>query len=249
MSDELSNSKPLRTGSHSFVTTRWSLVVAASHDDSVESGQALEALCAAYWIPVYAYVCRVANHEDARDLTQGFFTHLLEKKAIGKADPERGRFRAFLLTALKNFLANERDKQMTQKRGGGKVLSLDFEWADSQPRLEPSTNLTPDKLFERRWVTTLISLVLETLKDELSTDGKLKQFDALKQSLTGEMSNADYERAADELRISPAAARQASYRLRNRYRELFRLEVARTLDDVTPVDEEIHRLLDAFNDD
>lgn len=248
MSDKFANLQPLRPGSASFVTTRWSVVVAASHDNSEESGQALETLCTAYWIPVYAYVCRVSNGEDARDLTQGFFAHLLEKKVIGKANPDRGRFRAFLLTALKNFLANEHDKQNALKRGGGRVLSLDFELANSQSKLEPSIELTPEKLFERRWVMTLINLVLAKLKDELAIAGKEKQFEALKQSLTGEMTNAEYERAANTLQITPAAARQAVYRLRNRYRELFRQEVARTIDDVTPIDEEIHRLLDAFND-
>ncbi|MEI8383354.1 MAG: sigma-70 family RNA polymerase sigma factor [Planctomycetota bacterium] len=248
MSDKFANLQPLRPGSASFVTTRWSVVVAASQDNSEESDQALETLCTAYWVPVYAYVCRVTNGEEARDLTQGFFAHLLEKKAIGKASPDRGRFRAFLLTALKNFLANERDKQKALKRGGGRILSLDFELADWQSRLEPSSELTPEKLFERRWVMTLINLVLETLKDELATAGKERHFEALKQSLTGEMSNAEFELAAEALQITPAAVRQAGYRLRNRYRELFRQEVARTIDDVTPVDEEIHRLLDAFND-
>ncbi len=248
MSDKFANRQPLRSRSASFATTRWSVVVAASQDHSAESDQALETLCAAYWVPVYAYVCRVTNGEEARDLTQGFFAHLLEKKAIGKASPDRGRFRAFLLTALKNFLANEHDKQKAQKRGGGRMLSLDFEFADSQSKFEPSSQLTPEKLFERRWVMTLINMVLETLKDELAISGKETQFEALKQSLTGEMTNAEYELAADALQITPAAARQAVYRLRNRYRDLFRQEVARTIDDVTPIDEEIHRLLDAFND-
>lgn len=248
MSDKFANLPPLRPGSASFVTTRWSVIVAASQDNSEESDRALEMLCSAYWLPVYAYVCRVANGEEARDLTQGFFAHLLEKKAIGRASPDRGRFRAFLLTALKNFLANEHDKQKARKRGGGKVLSLDFEWADSQSRYEPFSELTAEKLFERRWVMTLINRVLESLKGELAAEGRGTQFEALKRSLTGEMANVDYELAADVLQITPVAARQAGYRLRNRYRELFRQEVARTIDDVTPVDEEIHRLLDAFND-
>ena len=247
MPEHADHSKPATHFPASFATTRWSLVVAAGDDSAETSQQALEALCAAYWPPVYAYVCRVANSEVARDLTQSFFVHLLEKKAIGKANPDRGRFRSFLLTALKNYLANERDKQRTLKRGGGKILSLDFQTADSQAGIEPFSDLTPEREFERRWVLTLIELVLESLKNELVATGKSEHFDALKQSLTGEMSQFDYEFAGKTLEITPAAARQAGYRMRNRYRELFRQEVARTIDDSTPVDEEIRRLLDAMN--
>jgi DNA-directed RNA polymerase specialized sigma24 family protein len=228
-----------------FATTRWSIVLAAGQGVSRESRGALEALCQAYWFPVYAYVRRHAfAAEDAQDLTQGFFAHLLDKDAIGKAHPDRGRFLAFLLTALQNFLANERDKARAEKRGGGKgALSLDFDSGESRYQIEPSHELTPEKLFERRWVLTLLDQVLESLRKELADEGKEPQFEQLKQGIVGEMTSEGYEQAAAALGITVAAAKQAAYRLRKRYRELFRLEVARTVAEDAEVDDEIGRLL------
>lgn len=233
-----------------FATTRWSIVLAAGHGVSQDSTGALASLCETYWLPVYAYVRRViARVEDAQDLTQGFFAHLIEKDAIAKADPERGRFRAFLLTALKNFLANERDKAQAEKRGGGKAaLSLDFDSGESHCQIHPSHELTPERLFERRWVLTLLDLVLDQLRIELAEQGKESHFEKFKAALTGEMSNADYEQVAEALGLSAAAAKQAAYRLRKRYRELFRLEVARTVADDSEVDDEIGRLLESLSE-
>ena len=229
-----------------FATTHWSVVLAAGQAVSRESRGALESLCEMYWFPVYTYVRRlVPCVEDAQDITQGFFTHLLDKDAIGKADPARGRFRAFLLTALKNYIANERDKMRAEKRGGGKnVLSLDFGSGESRYQVdEPSHELTPEKLFERRWVMTLLDQVLESLRTELSAAGKKPQFEQFKGALVGEITSSGYEQAAAALGITAAAAKQAAYRLRKRYRELFRLEVARTVADNADVDDEIGRLL------
>jgi|CXWL01.1.fsa_nt_gi RNA polymerase sigma-70 factor (ECF subfamily) len=239
------------SGGHAqrFATTRWSIVLAAGDAVSRESRGALESLCETYWFPVYTYVRRVvASVEDAQDLTQAFFAHLLEKDVIAKADPERGRFRAFVLTALKNFLANQRHKVRAEKRGGGKaVLSLDFDSGESRYQIEPSHDLTPEKLFERRWVLTLLDQVLDCLRMELAEAGKQPHFETLKGALTGEMTNADYEQAAEALGISSAAAKQAAYRMRKRYRELFRLEVARTVADDSEVDDEIGRLLETLS--
>jgi RNA polymerase sigma-70 factor (ECF subfamily) len=228
-----------------FATTRWSIVLAAGQGVSREARGALEYLCEAYWFPVYAYVRRhTAIAEDAQDLTQGFFAHLLDKEAIGKAHPDRGRFRAFLLTALQNFLANERDKARAEKRGGGKAaLSLDFDSGESRYQIEPSHELTPEKLFERRWVLTLLDQVLESLRRELADEGKEPQFEQLKGGIVGEMTSEGYEQAAATLGITAAAAKQGAYRLRKRYRELFRLEVARTVAEDAEVDDEIGRLL------
>lgn len=225
-------------------------MLAAGQAVSPESKRALESLCETYWFPVYAYVRRVvARVEDAQDLTQGFFAHLLEHDALAKADPNRGRFRAFLLTALKNFIANERQKARAEKRGGGKaVLSLDFDAGESRCQIEPSHELTPEKLYERRWVLTLLDQVLDCLRMELADAGKEPHFDNLKRALTGEMTSDDYEQAAEALGLTAAAAKQAAYRMRKRYRELFRLEVARTVADDSEVDDEIGRLLETLSE-
>jgi RNA polymerase sigma-70 factor (ECF subfamily) len=250
MSSSAENSQPFGSHSQRFATTRWSIVLAAGQSVSQETTDALEALCETYWLPVYAYVRRVVPRiEDAQDLTQEFFAQLLEKNAIAKADPERGRFRAFLLTALKNCLANERDKARAQKRGGGKpVLALDFDSGESLCQIEPSHELTPERLFERRWVLTLLDLVLEQLRRELAMEGKELHFQQFKAALTGDMASADYEQAAEALGLTPAAAKQAAYRMRKRYRELFRQEVARTVADDSEVDDEIGRLLEILGE-
>ena len=235
---------------HDFATTQWSIVLAAGKVDDREAQDALNQLCESYWYPLYAYVRRrVENVDDAQDLTQAFFVYLLEKGAVAHADRSRGRFRAFLLTAVKNFLANEWQKEQAQKRGGQRLkLSLDFDAGESKFRLEPTHELTPEKLFERRWVTTLLDRVLERMQAELADAGKREHFEHLKAGLTGDSEAADYERAAAALRMTPAAAKQAAYRLRKRYRKLFREEVARTVADDSEVDEEIGRLLATFGE-
>ena len=249
MSSPNKASRVFKNPPQQFATTRWSIVLAAGQSVSPESRRALESLCEAYWFPVYAYVRRlVARVEDAQDLTQGFFTHLLDKDAIAKANPDRGRFRAFLLTALKNFFANEWHKDHAEKRGGGqRALSLDFDSGESRYQIEPAHELTPEKLFERRWVLTLLDQVLNSLKMELAHAGKESQFEQLKAAIVGEMASTDYERAAAALGITSAAAKQAAYRMRKRYRELFRQEVARTVEDDSEVDDEIGRLLETLN--
>jgi DNA-directed RNA polymerase specialized sigma subunit, sigma24 homolog len=240
---------PVASRARHFATTRWTIVLAAGRGNSRESSEALAALCQAYWFPVYSYARRMsASTADAQDLTQAFFAHLLEKAALAKADPERGRFRTFLLAALVNFLANERDKERAQKRGGGRpAIALDFTTGESRHQIEPAHDLTPDRLFERRWALALVEQVLEMLRAELAAGGKEGHFDQLKGALIGEMTGDDYERASEQLGISPAAAKQAAYRLRKRYRELFRLEVARTVADDSEVDDEIGRLMEILS--
>jgi DNA-directed RNA polymerase specialized sigma24 family protein len=230
---------------HDFATTQWSVVLAAGKVGDREAHDALSRLCESYWYPLYAYVRRrVNNVDDAQDLTQAFFAHLLEKGAVARADRSRGRFRAFLLTAVKNFLASEWQKGQAQKRGGQRLkLSLDFVASESKFRLEPTHELTPEKLFERKWVTTLLDHVLGRVQTELEDAGKQEHFEHLKAVLTGDSEVIDYQQAAAALGMTTAAAKQAAYRLRKRYRELFREEVARTVADETEVDEEIGRLL------
>jgi DNA-directed RNA polymerase specialized sigma24 family protein len=232
-------------GKRHFTTTQWSVVLAAAKTNRREAQIALAQLCETYWYPLYAYVRhRVGKVDEARDLTQAFFSQLLERQTIARADRERGRFRDFLLAALKNFLSNEGDKARAEKRGGGKMpLSLDFESGESRYQIEPFHELTPEKLYERRWVLMLLDQVLESLRVELATAGKAEHFEQFKGALTDEATAADYERAAEALEISPAAAKQAAYRMRKRYRQLFREEVARTVADEAEVDVEIGRLL------
>jgi len=220
-------------------------VVSAGRPDEPAAQQALAELCQTYWYPLYAYVRRrVPNPHDAQDLTQAFFSHLLEKRTVARADRTRGRFRAFLLTALKHFLRNEWERARAGKRGGGRpALSLDFDSGESRYQIEPVDEVTPETLYERRWVLTLLDLVLGRLRAELTEAGKAAQFEPLKPAVTGEATAADYERAAKTLGVTVAAAKQAGYRLRKRYRQLFRAEVLRTVADAGDVDDEIRRLL------
>lgn len=247
MAAESSDLSPSYDRRH-FATTQWSVVLAAGDDQRQDARTALTQLCEAYWYPLYAYVRRhTDDRHDAQDLTQAFFSYLLEKRAIARADRNRGRFRAFLLTSLKNFLANERDKANAEKRGGGKIeFSLDFDAGESRYQIEPSHALTAEKLFERRWVLTLLDQVLARLEGELAEAGKSEEFGQFKGSLTGGATADDYERAASVLGITPAAAKQSAYRLRRRYREIFRAEVARTVADDADVDDEINRLLETL---
>jgi len=236
---------PSSAGKRHFATTQWSVVLAAGNVGRHEARIALAQLCETYWYPLYAYVRRrVGNVHEAQDLTQAFFSHLLEKQAIARADRDRGRFRAFLVAAFKNFLANEWGKARAEKRGGGKApLSIDVDSGESRYQIEPSHELTPETLYERRWVLTLLDRVLDGLRIELAEAGKAEHFEQLKGALTGQPTAADYDRAAKALKISPAAAKQAAYRMRKRYRQLFREEVARTVADEDEVDDEIGRLL------
>jgi len=228
-----------------FATTQWSVVLAAAQHPEEDSRRALSQLCETYWYPLYAYVRgRVASVHEAQDLTQEFFSHLLQRRTIEKAQPDRGRFRSFLLTCLKNFLNNEWQKARRQKRGGSqRILSLDFDSAESRLRLEPYHDATPERLFERRWVLTVLNQVLEALRVQLVRDGKAAHFDQLKNCLTGEATSADYDRAAEALGITPAAAKQSTYRLKKQYRQLFRDEIARTLADQRDVDDEMGQML------
>ncbi|MEO1995519.1 MAG: sigma-70 family RNA polymerase sigma factor [Planctomycetaceae bacterium] len=233
-------------GKRPFATTQWSVVLAAAELPAEEGQRALAQLCETYWYPLYAFVRgRVTSIPEAQDLTQDFFTHLLERRAIEKAQPDRGRFRAFLLTCLKNFLNNEWQKDRRQKRGGSRsLLSLDFESAESRLRLEPYHDVTPEKIFERRWVLTVLNQVLGKLQAQCARDGKSQHFDQLKSCLTGQATAADYDRAAQALGITPAAAKQSTYRLKKQYRQLFRDEIARTLADEQDLDDEMGQMLE-----
>jgi RNA polymerase sigma-70 factor (ECF subfamily) len=229
-----------------FGTTRWSLVGRAGAS-SLESAQALAALCELYWYPLYAYVRRHGRTpHDAQDLTQGFFAQLLEKRSLAVADQQRGRFRSFLLTSMKHYLANQRDAERAQKRGGGDVVqSLDLEDAEGRYAREPADTTTPESLFERRWALTILEQTLARLRDEMAARGKTQQFEVLKGQLGGE-SAAPYAELAANLGIAPGAIKVAVHRLRKRYRELLREQISQTLADPTDVDDEIRDLFAAL---
>ena len=235
---------PSESPAYEFATTHWSLVASAGKPESKEAGEALQALCQRYWYPLYAYVRRrVPQVSEAQDLTQEFFARLLEKNALAQAAPERGRFRSFLLASLNNFLANEWDRANAQKRGGGQQpLSLDLSEGESRLHLEPAHNLTPQRLYEREWSLTLIRLAMDRLQADCTSAGKLRQFELLQGALAGEGASASYASVAAELEMTEEAARQAAHRLRRRFREFLRGEVAQTVSDPGEVDDEIRSL-------
>ena len=236
----------LPTHGDRFATTHWSMVVSAGGSQSPDARRALATLCENYWFPLYAYVrCRGYDAYEAEDLTQEFFLRLLAKNYLAGVNREKGKFRAFLLASLKHFLANEWDRSRTQKRGSGQVvLSLDALSAESRYRLEPAHELTPEKLFERRWAITVLDEVLVRLQAEfLALHGEQTAFDRLKQFLTAGREPAGYAEVAVTLGMTEGALKVAVHRLRRRYRELLRDEIAQTVASPEEIDEEIHYLL------
>lgn len=218
--------------------------MSAGHKSSLDSRRALEALCESYWFPLYAYVRRrVADVNEAHDLTQAFFAELLEKNYVGAAAPERGRFRAFLLTAFKHFLSKEWDKARTQKRGGGQTpISLDFDSADASLRIQPAAMLTAEQYYEQQWAIALLGQIMERLQREFEQAGKAKHFDELKGFIVGDHAGSTYAQAAARLDMPEGAARQAATRMRRRYRELLRDEISHTVAGPDEVDDEIRNL-------
>lgn len=233
-----------------FVTTRWTVVLAAGRSKSPLSDRALEELCGAYWYPLYAYVRRRGHpREDAEDLTQAFFAHFLGKNYLEGLSAERGKFRAFLLASLKHFLANEWDKSQRQKRGGNVThVPLDWNTADSQFRIASASEPQPDKAFDREWAVALLGRVIERLQTECGTEGRAQQFDTLKIFLTAGKGALPYADAAKALDMDETAVRVGVHRLRKRYRQLLRDEIAQTLSDPGQVDEEMRALFGAFGE-
>jgi RNA polymerase sigma factor (sigma-70 family) len=231
-----------------FATTHWSEVLTAGGVSSPAAQEALEQLCRTYWYPLYAYVRRQGHSpEDAQDLTQAFFAFILDKQVVGQADPQKGRFRSFLLSSLKHFLADERDRAFAQKRGGGKeVISLDAHRAEEWYHREPADTLTPDRIFERRWAVTVLEQALAKMRAEQLSTGKADQFEVLADYLLEDTRRANYSGAADRLRLSHNAVAAAIYRLRKRYRELVRAEVAQTVASPSDLEEEVRHLFAAL---
>jgi RNA polymerase sigma-70 factor (ECF subfamily) len=228
-----------------FAATHWSLVLAAGHNSSPGAQAALERLCKIYWHPLYAYVRRSGRSpEDAQDLTQDFFARLLRKDYLRHADRQRGKFRTFLIASLKRFLVNDWEKGRAQKRGGGQpVLSLDLDKTEACYQAEPSDESTPEKVFEKRWAVAVLEQVLLHLREEFTSKGKAEQFERLKVLLWGEKGSPPQAQVAAELGMTEGALQVAVHRLRQRYRELLRLEVAQTVSSPAELDEELRHLI------
>ena len=230
-------------GEH-FPQTAWSVVLLAGESPSTRSTEALATLCQAYWYPLYAFIRRQGySPHDAEDLNQAFFAHLLEQPRLSKARRERGRFRSFLLAALRNFLSDQRDKAMAQKRGGNiPLISLDAQTAEQRFRLEPTDERDPEKLFERQWALNILDRVLARLESEYATAGKSDRFQLLHPLLLGEEQALAYSEIGRRLNMSVAAVKMAVLRLRLRSRELFRAEITHTLAEEIDVADEVKRL-------
>src|SRR5277367_1952898 len=240
----MANGETLHTlpGSSRFPTTRWTLVLAAGDPDRKEARSALVDLCENYWYPLYAYLRRGGySAEEAQDLTQEFFVRMLEGRYLDRADPEKGRFRSFILTCLKFFVADEGDRQRASKRGGGAVVSLELSSGEDRYQREPAHDETPERIFEQRWALSVLDRVVERLRNEFVQHGRPEHFDRLKMFLLGK-SDAPYTALAGEMNTSEGALKVAIHRLRKRYRELFRQEIADTVADPAEVESELRYL-------
>jgi RNA polymerase sigma factor (sigma-70 family) len=231
-----------------FATTRWTMVASAGGGESRSAEEALEAICQTYWYPLYAFVRRQGHpKEEAEDLTQAFFMDLLERKPWQQLAQERGKFRAFLLAALKHFLANFRESARCQKRGGDIFhLSLDWQHADRLFHLADDSQAAPDHAYDREWGVRLLERVLERLRDEAVAEGTVSRLEILKDFLSSTGGEASYADAAAALGINVGAVRVAVHRLRKRYRHLLREDIARTVTDPAMVEDELGSLFAAF---
>jgi RNA polymerase sigma factor (sigma-70 family) len=240
------NSTPADTSR--FATTHWSVVLAAGDSSSSQHEQALNSLCQTYWFPLYAYLRRQGHDpQKTEDYIQSFLAYIIEKCALGRADRNRGKFRSFLLASLKNFISNEWDYAHSQKRGGHKrILSLDTMTAETRYGIEPVDHLSPDKLFERSWAVTVLQNALDQLKKESTRESRERIFDHLVNNLTGKVDSTSYKEAAANLDMTEEAVKSAVYRLRRRYRELVRAEIAQTVATEKQIEDEISELFSAL---
>lgn len=239
---------PPTPGAGAFKTTQWSLVLSADGSPGSASFRALEKLCQTYWFPVYTFVRRQAKSpEDAQDLTQEFFSRFLAKGGFSKADRERGRFRSFLLTSVKHFLTEDWRKANRQKRGGGQpALPIVGNEAESRYSAEPLDELSPDKVFDRRWAEALLERVMARLRLDYEMTGRAAVYQQLQQFLWGRDSDVSYAEMGERLGMNEGAVKVAVHRLRQRFREQLHAEVAETVESETDVDAEIRHLLGMF---
>jgi len=247
MSREVSKRGPACDGRGWFATTHWSLVLAAGEPSSPWAREALEALCRAYWQPLYSFIRRLGHSPaDAEDLTQAFFADLLSRQSLRNLSPEKGRFRSFLLASLKYFLADEWDKVRSQKRGGQvTIVSLDAQQAEQRYAMEPTDGNDPEKIFERRWALTLLERTLGQLEHEMAANGKGAIWSDLKGYLLDDGDAPSYAELAARRDLSLSAIKMSVGRLRRRFGELLRTEIAHTVSSQREVDEELRHLLAA----
>jgi RNA polymerase sigma-70 factor (ECF subfamily) len=231
-----------------FWTTHWSQVLLAGQSDSTKARAALANLCQRYWYPLYVFVRRQGQGpEDAQDLVQGFFERLLENQYLKVADPEKGRFRSFLLIALRRFMANEWDRANRLKRGGGqKFISLDEQDTEARYKAEAVDEMSPEKAYQRQWAVVVLGQVLDRLEEEFVSAGKARFFAELKVYLSGEPGASSYAEIGGRLGMSTAAMKVAVHRLRQRFRELLRMEIANTVSRPEAIDDEIRELFAAL---
>jgi RNA polymerase sigma factor (sigma-70 family) len=241
---------PRAESATSFHATRWTIVMGAAQSQTPGGQSALAQLCRNYWYPLYLFARRRGHSpDDAQDLTQGFFLHLLEQRALASVDRLKGKFRSFLLASFQNHLSDQIDRARRLKRGGGKeFVELDAEEAEERHRLEPVECLTAEKMFDARWALTLLAEALNRLRQESATEGKTSTFEALKVFLDPVNSRAppSYEEVANRLQVSTGAVKTLIHRLRKRYTALLREEVGRTVSDPAEIDDEIHALCEAL---
>jgi RNA polymerase sigma factor (sigma-70 family) len=233
---------------HAFPQTRWSVVVAARRETSEESAAALETICRSYWYPLYAYARRSGHSaHDAQDLTQEFFARLLSKRWLDAADREKGKLRTFLIAALKKFMAKEWRRASAQKRGGGKVhLPIDTAFAESRYAADTAIPLRPEEAFEQQWALTLLDVTIARVRQELGDAGYPERFEEMKTCLMAERGTIEYAAIAGRLGMSEGTARVAVHRLRKRFRQIFREEIAQTLSDEADLEGELRHLARAL---
>jgi len=235
-------------GASAFPETRWTMILQAGREDDPAADEALAQLCRAYWYPLYAFIRkRGYSTEEARDLTQDFFAHLLENRRFAAADQERGRFRSFLLKSLQRFLADAADRSRAAKRGGGAAtLPLETEGAETRLAYDLGHEETPERLFERQWAQSLIARVAADLRGAFDREGRAEQFDHLKHFLPGFGGDTSYAQAAGEMGSTEGALKIAVHRLRRRYRDFFHAEISRLVADPGDCDAEIQYILNVL---
>lgn len=226
-----------------FATTRWTVVLRAGHPDDAHARVALAELCQTYWYPLYAYARRQGcDPPDAEDATQGFFAKLLKLNSLEGMERDKGRFRAFLLASMKHHLADLRDYASAQKRDRSRTISLDAQAAESRYRFEPVDTVTPEQLFERRWALTLLETVMQRLREDYEGSGRTALFEALRFAITGDKNAVPYTELAADLEMTAEAVSVAVHRLRRRYREVLREEIAHTVADESEIADELNSL-------
>jgi RNA polymerase sigma factor (sigma-70 family) len=237
-------------GANRFYTTRWSVVLLSAQSQSSDCKEAFAELCRLYWYPLYGFIrYRGYSAEDAQDLAQGFFLHLIERKTLRRVDRSKGKFRSFLLASLQNYLSNEAERARCLKRGGrAEIVYLDIERAEERYSVEPVETLTPEKIFDARWAMALLGQAMNRLNREYLAQGKTTTFEALNAFLDPINSKElpTYEDVAARLKISVGSVKTLIHRLRKQYTAFVREEISRTVSNSADVDAEIHHLCEAL---